>query len=1337
MEHREAGTRLSYRMLELRSGALAQRLRGRGVGRDERVALYLPRCAELYVALLAVLRAGAAYLPIDEQVPVPRLRFMLEDSGARTLLTTRALLGALGEVPPGLSVLCVDELGDESSLGPAEAFPQPTPVDLAYVIYTSGTTGTPKGVCISHGNAMTYVQAMLDVYGVSADDRVLQGFSTGFDASVEELWMAFATGATLVVGSLETMRDVDELPGKLRELDITVFSTVPTLLRVLDEDALPRLRLVLAGGEAVTADVVDKWAVPGRRFFNGYGPTEATVVATYSWCERGKPVTIGRPLPGYLALVLDEASQEVAAGVEGELCIGGPAVSLLGYLNRPELNAEKFFVRDGERFYHTGDLVCRDAQGELLYRGRLDAQVKVRGYRVELGEIETHLARALQRQPAGATLQGAVVALREEDGVSVLVAYLLGEKAPGLDLSALLAELRERMPPYMIPARFALLAPCEVPRLASGKVHRPALPAPTALTLLEEPELALRESTGQAEDAALVPEVRSILRVWRTVLHHGGLGADDSFFEHGGNSILAGQSTTLFRRDAELGNLTIRDLYQFPTARALAVRLGERQRHSAERQATAAPAAAARLQTPVGRRQFLAVALAQTLVLLGLGAGLAHVGYWLVCWTPALYEASSWGSSLLLFAGFPLAAFALPFLAALGGKALLGTLREGEYPIWSWGYFRWWLTMILHAPARGIAAGMVGSPFAPVFYRLLGARIGRGVFLASPLDEPELVTIGDGASISEEVKLRTHALEGGVLRLRRITLGHHTFVGAQSVLCGGARLDDGARLHPLSCLTEDVRAPAGSEWSGSPAARVAPGASALSRLLAEHERLAAGAEAGWQRPAAALRVVFWQLFYGYLNGLVHAVLPVLELILLLSAGALGLGAGSADLDLPLLLALAVPFAALRAFGGLGLLIAEKWLFTGRARAGTISLGSHEYVRRWFCNRLMVYLASPQGLRPFTETLFMPHVCRALGMRVGRRTEISDAAGFQPDLVSIGDGAMLADRCVLGVPVVHRGRMTLGTISLGERSFVANVAHVPITTPVLRDGSLVGVLSIPPDEPPAGSDWLGSPPIRLLNRTRSSAPDARTFAPPRRLVWARSFFNVWKIILPGALTSMVAWTALSLSLSLGASLNGWAAGVAQPLVFLGALVAMLGLPVVLKWLLVGRYPTGERYLWSFWMWRIELVYEVELRVMTAAAGVLGGTPFLPMWYRAMGARIGRQVCIHGGSLMEADLVTIGDHASVEGFLQTHLFEDRVMKLGHVVIGEGCSVGSEGCVLYDSTMGAGSRLGDLSLIMKHETFLPDRKYRGLPAENVHEESATPADTAEPPPPLALAS
>ena len=154
-----------------------------------------------------------------------------------------------------------------------------------------------------------------------------------------------------------------------------------------------------------------------------------------------------------------------------------------------------------------------------------------------------------------------------------------------------------------------------------------------------------------------------------------------------------------------------------------------------------------------------------------------------------------------------------------------------------------------------------------------------------------------------------------------------------------------------------------------------------------------------------------------------------------------------------------------------------------------------------------------------------------------------------------------------------------------------------------------------------------------------------------------------------------------------------------------------------------------------MWRIELVYEVELLVMTTVGSVLGGTPFLPLWYRAMGARIGKQVCIHEGSLMEADLITIGDHASVEGFLQTHLFEDRIMKLGRVTLGEGCSVGSEGCVLYDSAMGDGSRLGDLSLIMKHETFLPDRKYRGLPAENVHEEGALPAE--EPTPPLALAS
>jgi non-ribosomal peptide synthetase-like protein len=278
--------------------------------------------------------------------------------------------------------------------------------------------------------------------------------------------------------------------------------------------------------------------------------------------------------------------------------------------------------------------------------------------------------------------------------------------------------------------------------------------------------------------------------------------------------------------------------------------------------------------------------------------------------------------------------------------------------------------------------------------------------------------------------------------------------------------------------------------------------------------------------------------------------------------------------------------------------------------------------------------------------------------------------------------------------------------------------VPITTPEVGANSLVGVLSVSPDEMPDSTDWLGSPPMRLPNRKRWSGPAAQTFQPPKRLVAARAFCNVFKMVLPGSLNEIIFWITFKLAL-LGFLALGPVHFLALiPVLVLGATIASLSLPVLMKWLLIGRYTSGQRYLWSFWMWRMETVYEVEILMLGAYGPLLAGTPWLPVLYRAMGARIGRQVCILGGLVLEGDLTTLGDHASLEGVLQTHLFEDRVMKLGTVRVEEGTSIGSQAYVLYDSRVGAGASLGDLSLIMKHETFLPGRRYRGIPAENVYD-------------------
>jgi non-ribosomal peptide synthetase-like protein len=248
---------------------------------------------------------------------------------------------------------------------------------------------------------------------------------------------------------------------------------------------------------------------------------------------------------------------------------------------------------------------------------------------------------------------------------------------------------------------------------------------------------------------------------------------------------------------------------------------------------------------------------------------------------------------------------------------------------------------------------------------------------------------------------------------------------------------------------------------------------------------------------------------------------------------------------------------------------------------------------------------------------------------------------------------------------------------------------------------------------------------MPNRKRWSGPAAQTFDPPKRLVAARALCNVFKIVLPGALVEMIFWVTFKLGLLAFLALGTVGFLPVVPLLVLGGSLATLALPVAMKWLLLGRYRSGQRYLWSFWMWRMETVYEVELLVTTYYAPLLNGTPWLPMFFRAGGARIGKQVCIHGGYVLETDLTTIGDHVTLQGVLQTHLFEDRVMKLGTVTVEDGASIGSSSFVLYDSRLGAGAYLGDLSLVMKNEDILAGGRYHGLPAENVTETPAAAQD------------
>ena len=549
--------RLTYAELDQRSTALARHLRHLGVGPETIVGLHVERSLDMVVGRLGVWKAGGAYLPLDPAYPAERLAFMLEDSGARVVLTQESLEAKLP--PSAARVVRLD-----SDWPAAEAdFPEADLANAAYVIYTSGSTGRPKGVLVPHATLANYVRVATETYGIGPEDRVLQFASISFDTSAEEIDPALTTGATLVLRDEEMVSSVERFAREAGERGITVLD-LPTAYwheLVAEGVEMPAsLRLVILGGEAAQADRLAAWRerVGERvRLVNSYGPTEATIVSTHRDLTHGiasAEVPIGKAIANARTVLLDRDLEMVPWGVEGELLIGGAGVTR-GYLGRPDLTAERFVPdpfgsEPGARLYRSGDLARLLPDGDLEFRGRADDQVKVRGFRIELGEIEVALRRL-------EGVRDAVVAARE-DGASGkrLVAYVVpaGEKAPSV--ADLRSALKESLPEYMVPAAFVTLE--ALPVTPSGKVDRRALPAPDSA----RPDL-------DASYAAPRNPVQEVLAdIWSDLLGVDRVGIHDDFFQLGGHSLLVAKLAARVRQAFKV-ELSLVQVFQSPTVAAL------------------------------------------------------------------------------------------------------------------------------------------------------------------------------------------------------------------------------------------------------------------------------------------------------------------------------------------------------------------------------------------------------------------------------------------------------------------------------------------------------------------------------------------------------------------------------------------------------------------------------------------------------------------------------------------------------------------------------------------------------------------------------------------------
>ncbi|WP_020672070.1 Pls/PosA family non-ribosomal peptide synthetase [Amycolatopsis nigrescens] len=1244
------GTVLSYRRLAEEIDVVRRRLAAEGIGAGDRVGVRISSgTAELYIAILAVLSAGAAYVPVDADDPDERAELVFAEAEVCAVLGDGGALDLRGTAGgrPG----------------------RPGPGDDAWIIFTSGSTGKPKGVAVSHAAAAAFVDAEARLFlteePIGPGDRVLAGLSVAFDASCEEMWLAWRHGACLVPAPRSLVRTGVDLGPWLVAQRISVVSTVPTLAALWPADALEDVRLLIFGGEACPPELAERVAVEGREVWNTYGPTEATVVACAAQLTGEEPVRIGLPLAGWQLAVVDEHGEPVAMGQSGELVIGG--AGLARYLDLAK-DAEKFAPLPSlgwQRAYRSGDLVRAEPEG-LLFLGRADEQVKLGGRRIELGEVDA----ALQALPG---VVGAAAAIRRtKAGNQVLVGYVVPGTTDTTDTTdtafdhdQAAALLREQLPAALVPL---LAVVPDLPTKTSGKVDRAALPWPLSTVDTSASDLSATEAW--------------LAEGWAEILGVSVSSPKADFFSHGGGSLTAAQLIARIR--TRHPQVSVSDIYQHPKLGALATVLDALDgAKSRRRDITPTPRRTGVVQTLLLLPLLTLVGLRWTTLLAALSNVLAMTG---VSWAPTAPWAAIGVAWLVLFS--PAGRITL---AAGGARLLLRGLRPGSYPRGGSVHLRLWAAERL-AEFTG-ADGVSGASWMTYYARALGAKVGKDVDLHSPPPVTGMLKLGRGAAVEPEVDLSGHWVDGDLVHIGKIRIGADSRIGSRSTLFPGARIGKGAEIAAGSTVRGAV--PAGQRWAGSPAQRATKDA------------------LKWpsSRPP---RSRFWVAVYG-ITSLLLGLLPALAAV----PGVLMLGAaisGSATISAATGAALAVvPQATLAYFGGYALLV----LAGVRALSVGMVTGYHPVHGRvawqvWATERLMGMART--GLFPLYASLFTPVWLRLLGAKVGRGVEASTVLAV-PKMTQVDDGAFLADDTMVATYELGHGWLHVAPARIGKQAFLGNSGMTAPGRAVPKRG-LVGVLSSTPRKAKKGSSYLGMPPMPL-RRAVGTSDASRTFHPPLRLKLARALVELCRIVpvmcgvalvvlLLGALTAVYAAAGLAVT------------ALVSGLLLLAAGLLAAATATCAKWLLVGKFREVEHPLWSSFVWRNELADTfVEVLAVPWLVGSITGTPLLPMWLRTMGAKIGRGVWLETYWLPESDLVSLGDGSTINRgcVVQTHLFHDRIMSMSEVALDQGATLGPHGIVLPGASIGARTTVGPGSLVTRGDAVPADSRWLGNPISVWH--------------------
>jgi len=1292
---------LTFRELDNRANQAARFLLDQGLKAGDRIGLLFDKSVHSYVALLAVLKIGAAYVPFDASFPGDRIAFILEDAGVKAIVSVSRYRSKLTEFSVKQIFLdnAEQEIGKKSTARLSGDEKSVSSDQLFYIIYTSGTTGKPKGVAIEHAGICNFVKVAGEVYGINETDRSYQGMTLAFDFHVEDLWVPLIAGATLIAGKSGSSLFGNDLYEFLLNQRVTVLPCVPTLWATLEKD-LPDIRIVLLSGESVPHHLVVRWHRPGRSILNAYGPTECSVSSTLRKLVPDRPVTIGSPLPTYTVVILDENKNEVVPeGAVGEIGIAGVALAR-GYHNREDLTAQKFIPdflnipnNPSKRIYRTGDLGCIRADGELDFHGRIDTQVKIRGYRIELGEIEAVLMQVPQ------IAQVVVNPYEPEPGAVELVAYYTRKQgAPEVSPSEVLETLRRQLPGYMVPGYLEELP--VIPMTANNKADRKALPAPKGprFSASSTKFVAARTDTERSLAAAL-GEVMKIERV----------SVEDNFFQDlGAHSLLMARFGAEVRKRLKISAVSMQEIYQNPTIEKLA------------RHIDALPREAASDTPRVSNRESFHVPSDFDYYTCGALQGLWYVGWaafslWLfvvgIRWTyaamPDLTQVYLRG---LLFV-FGLAAF-FSILPVAVKWVLIGRHKEEVIPIWSLRYLRFWCAKSF---LRIAPIAYFGDPFYNLYLRLLGAKIGANTVIhagAVPACA-DLVSIGDNTILGREAVILGYKAQSNYIHTGKVTIGSNAFVGEASVVGINTVMEDNTQLGHASALHDGQRIPAGKHYDGVPARESTANYCDIEPKVCSSFRR-------WAYSTILLVAGFAVLPFS----IVAAYLAYPAFYRAMVGAQFAYEAPAADLLLitgrTLVLTLSVFFTGV-VFGLLNIGIVPRLLNLFLRKDKTYVL----YGVHYFIQQAIVALSNSVFYnRLFGDSSAIVYYSQWVGYRLNTIIQTGSNFGMDqrhenPFLCDIGTGTMVSGGLKMINETMSSSSFKLGEVKIGDHNYLGNYLHFPAGAKTGVNVLAATKALVPIDGPVReNTGLLGSPAFEIPRATDRDKQMSKMDEPARRQrLREKNRYNLVSGIL--------------------LLLNNWALFFGETLIWLVALVYY------------PRYGTGAIFaggVVSFffallWLWFVErlvlgfgrLVPKVvpvldsyfwfherhwKMTGLWMIAAPFAGTPFKSLIMRMEGIKVGRKVFEDGAEIDECTLVTIGDYVNINAncVIQPHSLEEAVFKSDYVKVGNGCTLGVSSNVHYGVTMGDYVVMEADSFLMKGEIVDADTTWSGNPARLV---------------------